>query len=168
MATRPTIVLIAAVSDNGVIGRDGDMPWHLPADLKHFKRVTMGHPVLMGRRTWESIGRPLPGRSNIVLTRDLSYRAEGATVVHSLDDSFAAAEGDVLMVIGGGEIYRAVFDAAAVIELTRVHADIDGDTTFPPLPEGAWSCVSREHHDADSRHAHAFTFERWERVPIGH
>ncbi len=162
------VVLIAAVSENGVIGRDGDMPWHLPDDLKRFKRITTGHPVLMGRRTWESIGRPLPGRHNLVLTRDAGYTADGATAVHSIDEACAAMDGPTLMVIGGGEIYRLFMESANAVELTRVHAEIDGDTTFPPLPEDQWQCVARDRHSADDHHTHAFTFERWERSRSNH
>ncbi|MDP6312292.1 MAG: dihydrofolate reductase, partial [Phycisphaerales bacterium] len=104
---RPQIVLVAAVSDNGVIGRDGDMPWHLPDDLKRFKKLTMGHPIVMGRRTWDSIGRPLPGRTNIVMTRDASFAADGAVVAHSENDVFdVSGDANTVMVIGGGEIYR--------------------------------------------------------------
>ncbi len=164
MADRPRIVLVAAVSENGVIGRDGDMPWHLPDDLKRFKRITMGHPVLMGRRTWESIGKALPGRRNIVLTRDRDFVAEGAVVVHTIDEACSAAASADLFVIGGGVVYRLLLDDASVVELTRVHADVEGDTTFPSLPSKEWSRIHQEDHAADERHIHAFTFERWERA----
>jgi dihydrofolate reductase len=158
------IVLIAAVSDNNIIGRDGDMPWHLPEDLRRFKRLTSGHPIVMGRRTWDSIGRPLPDRLNIVLTRERAFVAVGATVVHSKQEAIdACGDADPIMVIGGGEVYRVFIDDANTAELTRVHVTIDGDTTFPPL-DGGWTRIDACTHAADVRHEHAFTFETWTRV----
>ena len=157
--TRPTLELVVAAARNGVIGRDNGLPWRLPADLAHFKRVTLGHPILMGRRTWDSIGRPLPGRQNIVLTRDPGFRAVGATVVHSLAEARTAAAGaDRLMVIGGAELYRAVLADADVLHLTEVDADIEGDAHFPPWHREEWQEVSREAHPADQRHAYAYSF----------
>ncbi|MDP6987562.1 MAG: dihydrofolate reductase [Phycisphaerales bacterium] len=156
---RPTIVLVAAVSDNGIIGRDGDMPWHLPDDLRRFKELTMGHPIVMGRRTWNSIGRPLPGRLNIVITRDASFAADGAVIAHTTSDVFAAAaSAKTVMVIGGGEIYRLFLGEADRIELTRVHINAEGDTSFPELGDG-WSCVQSVSHSPD------MTFETWKRGP---
>ncbi|MDP6479519.1 MAG: dihydrofolate reductase [Phycisphaerales bacterium] len=154
---RPQIVLVTAVSDNGVIGRGGDMPWHLPDDLRRFKKLTMGHPIVMGRRTWDSIGRPLPGRTNIVMTRDTSFAAEGAVVAHSEDDIFAAAgDADTIMVIGGGEIYRIFLPNADRVELTRVHITVDGDTLFPELGD-EWVCVESVEHSP------GMSFETWRR-----
>ena len=152
------ISLVVAVAENGVIGRDGELPWHLPDDLKAFKQITLGKPVLMGRKTWESIGRPLPGRHNVVITRQPDFVADGATVVDSPESALEllADEAEV-MVIGGGAIYRAFLDQADRIFLTRVEAAVDGDATFPALNPGDWTEVSREHHAADERHAAGFT-----------
>ena len=155
------------MASNGVIGRDGGLPWRLPDDLKRFKALTLGKPVLMGRRTFESLGRPLPGRHNIVLTRAAApgIAAAGATVVHdwagALEAAGAAGE---IMVIGGAEIYALALPHADRIELTRVLAGVDGDTHFPPLPAGQWRVVGSEERGCDERHAHAMRFETLERV----
>jgi len=152
------ISLVVAVAQNGVIGRDGELPWHLPDDLKAFKRITLGRPVLMGRKTWESIGRPLPGRHNVVITRQPDYVADGATVVESPESALELlADEPEIMVIGGGAIYRAFLDRADRIFLTRVEMTVDGDATFPVLDPGDWTEVSREYHPADERHAAGFT-----------
>ena len=157
--TGPSLELVVAAARNGVIGRDNGLPWHLPADLAHFKRLTMGHPLLMGRRTWESIGRPLPGRRSIVLTRDEQFSAPGATVVHSLGEARAAAGGaERLMVIGGADLFRATLGAADVLHLTEVDADVEGDVLFPPWKREDWHEVWRESHPADARHAHPYSF----------
>lgn len=140
------IHMIVAVAKNGVIGREGAMPWRIPEDLKRFKAITMGHPIVMGRRTWASIGRPLPGRENLVITRQKDFQAEGATVVHSLSDAMehARARGaSDLFVIGGGEIYRQALPLAQVAHVTRVHAEVEGDVTFPDLDPG-WHEIDRE------------------------
>ena len=163
---RPHIVLIAAVSDNGVIGRDGDMPWHLPDDLKRFKSITMGHPIVMGRRTWESIGRPLPGRTNIIMTRNKAFAARGASVAHSIPEVVEYCNDGTIMVIGGGEIYRMFLSIADRVELTRVHTTLDGDTTFPELVESDWLRNESTSHEADDRHAYAMTFESWSRTNL--
>jgi dihydrofolate reductase len=154
--SRPSVTLVVAMGRNRVIGRDGDMPWHLPADLAHFKRVTMGKPIIMGRKTYESIGRPLPGRENVVITRDQSYTASGCTVVHSIDAALEGREGEV-MVIGGGEIYRQALDHARCIHMTVVDAEPEGDVSFPTL-DPSWRTVSREDHPADEKNAHALRF----------
>jgi dihydrofolate reductase len=161
----PRLELVVAVARNGVIGRGNALPWRLPADLAHFKRITMGHPILMGRRTWDSIGRPLPGRMNVVLTRDGAFRAPGAVVVHSLADALAAAGAGPLMVIGGAELYRACLPSAAVLHRTTVEADVDGDVRFPDWHPADWRETWRESHPADERHAHGYTFTRLERRP---
>ena len=155
--------LIVATADNGVIGRQGQLPWHLPLDLKHFKQLTLGHPVLMGRRTWESIGRPLPGRANIVITRQPDWAAPGCEVAHSLAEALTLAAtrsgGELVCVIGGGEIYQAALPAADVVYLTEVHHAVpDGDAFFPPLSPTDWREETRERHEADEKHAHAFSF----------
>jgi dihydrofolate reductase len=157
------ITLIVAVSDNGVIGRDNALPWHLPEDLKRFKRLTMGKPIVMGRKTFESIGKPLPGRQNIVATRDANYQRNGITVVHGVDEAVkAAADAPEIMVIGGADLFRLFLPRAGRVHLTRVHANVDGDVKWPPL-NGAWAAVGSESHAADERHAHAMTFEVWEK-----
>ena len=152
------LVLVVAAADNGVIGKDGAMPWHLPADLRHFRRITMGKPVIMGRKTWASIGRPLPGRQNIVLTRDAAFRAEGATVVSDLSAALAAAGAAAeAMVIGGAEIYALARPLATRIELTRIHASPEGDTFFPEPEASLWVETAREDHVADGEApAHSF------------
>lgn len=158
------ITLVVAMDEAGVIGADGDMPWHLPADLRHFKRVTLGKPVLMGRRTHESIGRPLPGRLNLVLTRDRHLVAPGCDVVHDMDQALAAAEGvPELMVIGGAEIFRLFLPRADRILLTRVHGRFSGDTWFPDPDLADWKEVSREDFPADARNPHAYSFQELER-----
>ncbi|MCU0975603.1 MAG: dihydrofolate reductase [Steroidobacteraceae bacterium] len=160
----PRLVGVVAMARNGVIGRDGDLPWRLPDDLRRFKAITMGKPILMGRRTFMSLGRPLPGRENIVLTRDRAWTAEGVRVVHSLDEALAAAgEAADLMVIGGAEIYALAWPRIERLELTEVHADVEGDTRLDALDPGAWREVAREHHPADERHPLAFSFVTLER-----
>jgi dihydrofolate reductase len=160
----PTITLIVAVADSGVIGRDNTLPWHLPEDLKRFKRLTMGKPIVMGRKTFESIGKPLPGRQNIVVTRDPNYRRDGVTVAHDAEAALDAA-GPVpeIMVIGGAELFRTLLPRAGRIHLTRVHGNIEGDVMWPALDEREWNVVERESHSADERHAWAMTFEVWEK-----
>jgi dihydrofolate reductase len=160
----PIITLIVAVADSGVIGRDNALPWHLPEDLKRFKRMTMGKPIVMGRKTFESIGKPLPGRQNIVLTRESNYRRDGVTVVHDADAALAAAGGAAeIMVIGGADLFRLFLPRAGRVQLTRVHGDIAGDVVWPALDTRVWAVVAREAHDADDRHAYAMTFEVWEK-----
>jgi dihydrofolate reductase len=161
------VSIIAAVSDNGIIGRDNDLPWHLPADLKRFKCVTTGHHMIMGRRTWESIGcRPLPGRPTIVITRDPSYVAERATVAHTMTEALDRVDGAELEVfIAGGEaIYGLALPVADRIYLTRIHAEFEGDTRFPEFDEDAWRIVSKERFEPDAKNHHPYTFEIYERV----
>lgn len=151
-------VALVAMSENGVIGRDNRLPWHLPDDLKRFKSLTLGHAVLMGRRTCESIGRPLPGRRNLVLTRNAGWRADGCETVTSPAAAFAAARGSALFVIGGAEVFLACWSMIARVELTEVHAQIAGDTVLAGFNRDEWREVAREAHVADARHAHAFSF----------
>jgi len=153
------VTLIVAADRRGVIGRDGGLPWHLPDDLRRFKARTMGKPIVMGRRTWDSIGKPLPGRHNIVITRQPSLVLDGATVVDSLDAALRAA-GAVpeVCVIGGAEIFRLALPAATTVELTAVEADVGGDTFLPVLDAADWVETSREAHPADARHDYPFTF----------
>jgi dihydrofolate reductase len=159
------VSIVVATDERGGIGREGRLPWRLPEDLQRFKRVTIGKPIVMGRRTWESIGRVLPGRHNIVISRQAGLVAPGATVVGSLADALAAA-GDVpeVCVIGGAEIYRLALPLAQVIHLTRVHALVDADTVFPALDPAEWEETGREDRPADQRHAHAYSFVRLERL----
>lgn len=149
---------------NGVIGRDNAMPWHLPADLKRFKTLTLGKPILMGRRTYDSIGRPLPGRDNLVLTRARDWRAEGVTVVHSVDEALQrAASSAELVVIGGAQVYQLALPLARRIYLTHVLADVDGDTFFPPFTHSEWRDIECSEHAADERHAYPMKFVTLER-----
>ena len=146
---RPALYLIAAVAANGVIGADGALPWQLPEDLKHFKRMTQGHAVIMGRRTWESIGRPLPGRRNVVVTRQSAFAAPGASVAASLQDALALCrDQDVVFVIGGAELYRAALPLADGLLLTEIQRDFDGDTRFPEYDRSRWRQAERERHVA--------------------
>jgi dihydrofolate reductase len=158
---RRNVVLVVAAADNGVIGRDGAMPWHLAADLRRFRRLTTGKPVVMGRKTFESIGKPLPGRHNIVLTRDPGWRVPGTTVVPGLADAIAAAGletgSDELMVIGGAEIYALARPVATRIELTRIHLSPEGDSFFPDPEPAQWTLKTREDHAAaGGAPAHSF------------
>ncbi|MCH9680747.1 MAG: dihydrofolate reductase [Deltaproteobacteria bacterium] len=158
--------LIVAVAQNGVIGRDGDLPWRLPADLRFFKRTTLGHHLIMGRKTWESIGRPLPGRSTVVLTRDRDAVIAGVAVAHDLRAGLAVAEdaGDAeAFVAGGAAVYAAALPHADRLYLTEVAAVVDGDVRFPSWDEAAWSEVAREEHAADERHPHAFVIRTLDR-----
>jgi dihydrofolate reductase len=176
-STRPRIHVVVAVARNGVIGRDGDLPWRLPADLAHFKRLTTGHVIVMGRKTFESLGRPLPNRTHLVVsrtpregdTKGVSAPAEASTSpVHwftSLDEALtspiALARTD-LFVIGGGELYRQALPLADDVHLTEVDANVEGDTTFPALPEHFHE-VAREPHAPDERNPLPYTFVRYER-----
>ncbi len=161
----PTFSLIAALDENGVIGYRGALPWRLPEDLKRFKRLTLDKTVLMGRKTWESLGRPLPQRDNWVITRNAGFIAPGARVFAGLDVALAAAEpGQELMVIGGAEIYRQTLDVAARLVLTRVHAQVEGDTWFPEFDAAEFRQIERSDHPADERHAHAYSFMVLERA----
>ena len=160
------VSLIVAVGDRDEIGKGGIMPWHLPADLQHFKATTLGKPVLMGRKTLAAIGRPLPERRNLVLTRDAAFKAPGCETVHSLDEALKlAAPAPEFMVIGGGEVYRLAWDRADRVYLTRIHADVDGaDTFFPVLDPKEWEEVSRDDHRADAKNAYDFSFRIYDRL----
>ena len=144
-AGRPRVALIAAVAANGTIGQGDRMPWHLPEDLRRFKALTLGHPVIMGRRTWESIGRALPGRDNIVVTRSERFAAPGCRIAHSLDDALAAAGGaDAVFVIGGAELFRASLPVAERLLLTEIRREYPGDTFFPEFDRAEFREASRE------------------------
>ncbi len=162
------ISIIVAVAENGIIGRGGQLPWRLSADLQRFKRLTMGHTIVMGRRTWESIGRALPGRRTVVVTRQTSYRIGIADVAiaTSLDDALHAAEaaGDVeAFVVGGAELYREALPRADRLYFTRVRAAIEGDTHFPAVQWNAWRLIESEEHVADEKNEYSFDFEIHER-----
>lgn len=159
------ISMIAAMANNRIIGADNQMPWHLPADLKHFKAVTLGKPVLMGRKTYESIGRPLPGRQNIVISRS-GFTAEGITSVRTVEAAIAAA-GDVeeLMIIGGGVIYDLFLPLATRLYLTFIELEVDGDTQFPDYEQSAkWSELERTTHLADEKNPYDYHFVTLEKV----
>jgi dihydrofolate reductase len=161
----PLISLLVAASENGVIGRDNGMPWHLPDDLKHFKTLTLAKPVLMGRRTFESIGRPLPGRTNLVLTRTRNWSVPGVTVVADLDEAIrAAGAAPELVVAGGAQVYALALPQATRIYLTRIHAVIDGDTRLPDINLQQWHETARQLHPADARHPYAMSFVTLERT----
>ncbi len=162
-----TISLVVAAASNNAIGKDGKMPWHLPNDMKHFKNVTWGMPVVMGRKTFDSLGKALPGRKNIVITRQPGWKADNTVAVKNIEDAlFVAKETDAkeVMVIGGGEIYKALFDKAQRIYLTRVEAEPEGDTFFPVLTQGQWHLVSQKNHEADEKNAYNYSFQVWERI----
>lgn len=161
---RGEVFLVVAVADNGVIGNVGTMPWHLPADLRHFKALTTGKPMVMGRKTFESLPGLLPGRRHIVLTRDENWAEEGAEVVRSPEEALAAANASHVAVIGGAEIYALFLPLADRIEWTEVHASPDGDTMFPAFDRGAWHEAAREHHGAEGR-APGFDFVTLLRKP---
>jgi dihydrofolate reductase len=159
------ISLVVAMAENRVIGRDNQLPWRLSADLQHFKALTMGKPIIMGRKTWESLGRPLPGRTNIVVTRDIGYQAEGCVVVHSIEQALEVAAGsDEVMVIGGANLYRQLLDRADRLYLTLVRADVEGDTWFPEFDLTQWREVERESHLRDDKNEFDYEFVLLERV----
>jgi dihydrofolate reductase len=167
--TNRPLALIVALAQNRVIGRDNQLPWHLPADLKHFKAMTLGKPVIMGRKTWDSIGRPLPGRLNLVVSRQPDLRLEGAEVVHSLDDALQRAEAwaraedaEELMLIGGEQLFAQALDRAQRLYLTRIASAPEGDTFFPEFDQSAWHLASSIEHPA-SGDTPAYAFEVWER-----
>ncbi|MBD9367281.1 dihydrofolate reductase [Xanthomonas sp. XNM01] len=164
----PRLVLVAALDRNRGIGRGNAMPWHLPDDFRHFKALTLGHPILMGRRTAESLGRALPGRLNLVLTRSGQVPFDGMQAVASLEAAIAAATaqgGETLCVIGGGEVYALTLPLADVLQLTHVDTVVErADAFFPEWDPAQWRAVSRETHPADARHAHAFEFVEYRRV----
>jgi dihydrofolate reductase len=153
------ISIIAALDEEGVIGTEGRLPWHLPEDLRHFRRLTVGKPVVMGRRTWDTLERPLPRRTNIVLTRDPAFSAEGCIVARSPTEAIEAARGaEELMIMGGSQIYSLFLPQADTFYLTRVHAHVGGDTLFPPWSPEEWAESDRVYHPADGRHEYCFSF----------
>jgi dihydrofolate reductase len=166
--------IIVAAASNGVIGRNNALPWHLPGDLQYFKRITMGKPVVMGRKTFESIGRPLPGRTNVVISRDPGFSAAGVKVVASLEAALKLATDiamidgvEELVVIGGEQIYREALPMAQRIYLTEVHADVEGDAVLPPVRWEEWSEISRERHAASGTNPYDYSFVVFERREAG-
>lgn len=160
-----TISLIAAMAENRVVGRDNSLPWRLPADLKHFKALTVGKPIVMGRKTWESLPGLLPDRHHIVITGNESYQAEGCSVVHTVEEALAAA-GDApeVMIVGGAVFYEQMLPRAQRIYLTLVHAEVEGDAWFPVYDSDEWQELEREHHPADEKNLYAYTFLTLQRV----
>ncbi len=163
--SEPKIVLVVAAALNGVIGRDGDLPWRLPSDLKRFKQLTIGKPVVMGRRTYQSIGRPLPGRPNIVVTRDTAFRPDGVIVARSVEEALVyarreaqALSADEICIIGGGDIYRQTIAIADVIHVTQVQADVDGDTRFPPIDPKVFDVAHEEEMPQGEKDSHRMRF----------
>lgn len=160
-----TLSLVVAMDRNRVIGRAGRLPWRLPDELQNFKRITMGKPIVMGRRTHESIGRPLPGRANIVVTRNPHYEAPGCRVVHSLSAALAASAGaGETLLIGGAALFEEALPLAARLYLTEIHAEVDGDVWFPEFDRGAWREVERIEHPADARHEYSHSLSVLDRA----
>lgn len=161
------ISLVVAASKNNAIGKDNQLLWRLPNDMKYFKNVTWGMPVVMGRKTFESLGKALAGRKNIVLTHKTGWKAEGVVAVKNFEDSlFLVKEMDVkeMMVIGGGEIFHSVFDKAHRIHMTRVDAEFEADTFFPAIDPKVWKLVSQKNHEADAKHKYGYSFQVWEKI----
>ncbi|MEM9555807.1 MAG: dihydrofolate reductase [Acidobacteriota bacterium] len=164
-APRPHLALIVAADRDGVIGRDGELPWHLPDDLRRFRRLTTGHTVLMGRRTYESIGRPLPKRRNLVLSHRAGYAPAGVEVFPSFEAACTAADAaDTLFVLGGSSVFAAALPHADTLHLTRVDASVPGDVHLPLIDWSQWTLAAEEHHPADERHAHPFVFQDFRRM----
>jgi len=158
------ISLIVAKSKNNVIGKNNQLPWHLPADLAHFKNVTMGKPIIMGRKTFESIGKPLPGRRNIIITRNKNYAAQGCDVFYSLDDALNALKNEMeVMIIGGANLYSQMLERASRLYLTEVDVDIDGDVFFSSPDPTKWQLISEQKCPIDQKNQYAYCFQVWEK-----
>lgn len=159
------LAIIVATDQQGLIGKENDLPWKLSADLQYFRRVTMGKPIIMGRNTHESIGRALPGRKNIIVTKNKSYQAEGCTVVHSIPDALLACEQvEEVMIMGGASLYEQFLPQADKLYLTQVHASLTGDTWFPDWQKNEWSELSREDYQADEKNDYAYSFIVYEKL----
>ena len=158
--------LIVAKASNNVIGNNNNLIWHLPNDLKHFKNLTTNHPIVMGRKTYESLGRPLPNRKNIIITRDKNYTDDKVVITYSLEEAIAKAKeiNEDYFIIGGGEIYKQALMQADELFITEVHHDFDGDTYFPEIDEEAYSETAREHHLKDDKHPYSYSFITYERI----
>ncbi|RAU81636.1 dihydrofolate reductase [Pontibacter arcticus] len=159
------ITIVVAAAENNVIGKDNNLIWHLPADLRHFKNLTMGHPMLMGRKTFESIGKPLPGRTSIIITTQKDYTAEGCIIAHSVEEALEKAKAldEQVSIIGGAEIYKLTLPHTDVVQLTRIHHTFDGDVYFPALSENEWELVSEENHRPDEKNKYSYTFQEFRR-----
>ncbi len=161
-----TLSIIVAASENNVIGINNHLPWHLPVDMKYFKDTTMGKPIVMGRKSFEELGRVLPGRPNIMITRQPSYAAEGLYIVPSLEAGIEKAKTfgtEEIFITGGGEIFKIALPIVDRLYLTRVHAEVTGDTYFPEFDPKGWKLVKNDRHEKDEKHAYALTFQVWER-----
>ncbi|MFD3000528.1 dihydrofolate reductase [Pontibacter toksunensis] len=154
------IAIVVAAAENNVIGKDNGLIWHLPADLRHFKQITMGHPMLMGRKTFESIGKPLPGRTSIIITTQKDYLAEGCIVTHSVQEAIEQANAldEEVCIIGGAEVYSQALPLTDTIYLTRIHHTFEGDVFFPELKEEEWETVEQEHHEPDEKNKYSYSF----------
>ena len=159
------ISIIVAMADNRVIGINNQLPWHLPGDMKWFRQNTLSKPIIMGRKTYESIGKPLPGRSNIIITREQDYHVEGGIIVHSIEQAMqAAGEAEEVMIIGGSSFYEQMLPQADQLYLTLVHANVEGDAWFPELDLNQWTEMEREDHDADDRNPYPYSFVHLKRT----
>jgi dihydrofolate reductase len=158
--------MIAAAAENNALGKDNDLLWHLPDDFKRFKRITIGHKIIMGRKTFESFPRPLPKRTHIIITRDRNYSVpyDDCVIVHSLEDAIQLTSGEDAFIIGGGEIYKQGESVADIIELTRVHTTMEADTFFPDIDLDYWELTGEEHHPKDEKHSYAFTYLTYSRI----
>lgn len=153
------ISLIVAMSENGIIGQDNHLPWHLPNDLKHFKALTIGKPIIMGRKTYESIGKPLPGRQNIIITKSLNLQIPGCNMAHSVSEALAlTTNAPEVMVVGGDEIYRLFFPLVSCMHITYVHTVLKGDVSFLAYEPKEWQEIAKEHHQQDEKHAYDYSF----------
>ena len=158
------LTIIAAAAENNALGKDNDLVWHLPDDFKRFKRLTSGHHIIMGRKTFESFPKLLPDRTHVIITRKKDYKPEGSIVVHSLEEAIRVSKLDEQpFIIGGGEIYKMGMKVADKIELTRVHGEFDADTFFPEFDENEWNLVKEQYHEQDEKHNYAFTYLTYER-----
>ncbi|PHS72343.1 MAG: dihydrofolate reductase [Cycloclasticus sp.] len=159
------ISMIVAMGENNAIGKDNELLWHLPEDFKHFKSVTMGKPILMGRKTYQSIGMPLPGRKNIVVTRDKGFFVEGVTIVDSIEEALEVSrQYDEVMVIGGASFYDQMLPLADKLYVTRVHKSFEADAFFPAINMEEWQVLERTEHAVDDKHAYSFSFVNYERI----
>jgi dihydrofolate reductase len=154
------IAIVVAIAENNVIGKDNQLIWHLPADLRYFKNLTMGHPILMGRKTYESIGKPLPGRTTVIITRQQDFKAPGCIVVNSINEAISQAQtiDQDVYIIGGAEIYKQALGKTDTIYLTRVHHAFEGDTFFPEIDEANWEVTSEEKHEPDEKNKYSYSF----------
>ncbi|MGM0932714.1 MAG: dihydrofolate reductase [Bacteroidota bacterium] len=158
------LTMIAAAAENNALGKENDLVWHLPDDFKRFKKLTTGHHIIMGRKTFESFPQTLPNRTHIIITRNKDYKAKGAVVVHSLERALEIAKDDPQpFIIGGGEIYKQALPYSEKIELTRVHSEFEADTFFPEIDNTNWELVNEEFHPTDEKHKYAFTYLTYER-----